>query len=400
MFIRNILPLAVLLVILTVSCQKIFIKPDPKSDVQKNFEMFWNDLNNGYPYFTEDNIDWDARYEQYSKMVTPSTSISQLYTYMTQMLKGFSDGHLGVEYNGDYYSNEKTQPNLGDLIRANNTGSQLPLNQTNVDLINGYIGFNEDAAEYYFTTINDTYVSNINTVSANNGFQNSSPTTISVYGNIDSKYSSSKNILYVNIATFNTEYSIENLLQKIIIDNPNADAMILDLRMNEGGSLGVMWDAMSVFLPKGVTALKYGYSREKVGPLPDNFGPEKYYGIFGKDNQKFLKPIVVLTNRLTISAAEHATMAMREIRKLTPGRKIKIIGDYTFGATSFIVQRTLPCGIKYTLVNSKTWNADHVIVEKTGVKPDEQVFLTASKVLAKQDEQMERAIEIIKNNTF
>ena len=30
--------------------------------------------------------------------------------------------------------------------------------------------------------------------------------------------------------------------------------------------------------------LKYAYNKEKVGPLPGNFGPEKYFAIFGKTN--------------------------------------------------------------------------------------------------------------------
>jgi C-terminal processing protease CtpA/Prc len=64
------------------------------------------------------------------------------------------------------------------------------------------------------------------------------------------------------------------------------------------------------------------------------------------------------------------------------------------------VERTLPNGIQYTLVNSKTSDINHVVVEKTGVRPDEQVFLTAEFVKAGRDQQMERAIEIITNNQF
>jgi C-terminal processing protease CtpA/Prc len=113
---------------------------------------------------------------------------------------------------------------------------------------------------------------------------------------------------------------------------------------------------------------------------------------------KFLGPVVVLTNRFTVSAAEHATMAMRQVKAYN--KQIKLVGDYTFGATSFIVQRTLPCGIEYTLVNNKTWDINRNIVERTGIKPDEFVYITESGLKNSIDEQMERAIEIIDKNQF
>jgi hypothetical protein len=389
--------ISVLVLLVLNSCQRIFIKPDPTGESEKNFEIFWNDLNNGYPYFVEDNIDWKARGDQYRKLVTKSTTTSQLYNYMTQMLEGFSDGHLSISYNGNNYSNEKVQPNLGELIRANSFGALLSNTFDNNRLINDYLGFQTQNPAYLFENINNNYLFNTQTVKANNGFVNSSETKVAAYGQINTKYSPVKNIQYINIATFNTDYSIENLLGEIFRQN-NSDALILDLRMNGGGSLGVMWNAMSVFMPSNVSELKYAYNKEKVGPLPANFGPEKYFAVGGRFNTKYLKPIVVLTNRLSISAAEHATMALREMKRYN--RNIKIVGDYTFGATSFIVERTLPNGIQYTLINSKTSDINRVNVEKTGVKPDEQVFLTAEAVRSGRDEQMERAIEIIENNQF
>ena len=374
------------------------IKPDPTGESQKNFEIFWNDLNNGYPYFEEDKIDWKARGEQYREMVTKSTTTAQLYGYMTRMLEGFSDGHLSVTYGGNYHSNEKVQPNLGELIRANSSGTLLDDTRENNRLINDYLGYQVSDPARTFENVNKNYLSDAQTVKAQNAFENSSETVVAIHSKIDTKFSSTKNIYYVNIATFNTEYSIENLLG-LIISNNNPDAIILDLRMNGGGSLGVMWNAMSVFMPQSVSELKYGFNREKVGPLPGNFGAEKYFAVFGRNNTKFTnKPVVVLVNRLSVSAAEHATMALREMKRYN--RNIKIVGDYTFGATSFIVERTLPNGIQYTLVNSKTSDINHVVVEKTGVKPDEQVFLTAGAVKLGRDEQMERAIEIIENNQF
>ncbi len=368
--------------ILTLSCTKLFIKPDSTSEPERNFEIFWNDINNGYPYFSEDNINWKDRYKQYKPLVTPSTSITQLYNYFTQMLSGFSDGHLSVKYNGNTYSNEKRESNDAQLVK--NDGSEFFITNSDVYYY------------YHFYRVNAIYLDSNSYVvkKATNGIANNlNEDTVCIYG-----YRKQDNILYINITSFLTHYSLDNLLVQIFKDYPDSKGLILDLRMNGGGNLGTMWNAMSVFMPEGISEVRYAYNKEKVGPLPENFGAETYFAIHGNNYPlTFTQPIVVLANRLTVSAAEHAVLALREINKVR-NKKIKIIGDYTFGATSFIVERTLPCGIQYTLVNNKTTDINHNIIERTGVRPDEFSYINDIKI--NQDDQMNRAIEIINTNAF
>jgi hypothetical protein len=370
------------------SCKKL-IKPDPSSSPEQNFEMFWNDVNNTYPYFVEDGIDWKARYEATRPTISSSTSIEQLYSHITSMLKGFSDGHLSVDYPGNPgypYQNEKANDEVLQLVRADQSGAPL----TYVDPIAYYYdNFNAISKSYM-----DPFTYGVYTAPdvVNPLLQD----TICMYGTMDNG-----NVLYVAILSFLTNAPLDVQLEKIFTQRPYSQAkgMVLDLRMNGGGNLGIMWDAMGVFIPagKGITEVKYAFNKQKVGPLPENFGVENYFSVPGNDGQqKYLKPVVVLTNRLTVSAAEHATMAMRQIGK-TAHPKIKIMGDYTFGATSFVVERTLPNGITYTLVNSKTWDINRVIVEKIGVKPDSLVYLTPV-IQQNQDEQLEGAIQVIRND--
>ncbi|MBC7390272.1 MAG: hypothetical protein H7329_13735 [Opitutaceae bacterium] len=384
MSLKKFLPFFIIGVI-NLSCNKLFIKPDGVSEPEKNFEIFWNDINNGYPYFVEDNINWKDRYKEYKTQVTSSTSITQLYTYFTKMLGGFSDGHLSVKYQGNSYSNEKRGPNSAQLVK--NDGSD--------DLVT-----TSDVFYYYhFYRINESYLDPDTYVvkKATNGIENGNEDTVCIYG-----YRQQDKILYINITSFLTKYRFDNLLVEIFSLYPDSKGLILDLRMNGGGNLATMWNAMSVFMPSGVSEVKYAFNKEKVGPLPENFGAETYFAIHGNYFQTtFSQPIVVLANRFTVSAAEHAVLALREINKVRQ-KKIKIIGDYTYGATSFIVERTLPCGIQYTLVNNKTTDINHNIIERTGVRPDEFSYLTASKIMDgnNPDEQLNRAIEIINTNVF
>lgn len=376
--------LAITCLVLSTSCKKLLIKPDPESSPERNFEMFWNDLNNGYPYFVEDNIDWKGRYDKYRPMISSSTTTDQLYTYMTEMLKGFSDGHLSVEYKEKSYSNEKTDYNWAQLVRKDASG-------TFVD--------SWDPIRYYVEHATHLAKSNLNPssyhfITASNLVTPTDQDTICHYGLIKDE-----NIVYVNITTFLTRTPLDAVLRDIFQSYPTATKLILDLRLNRGGNLGNMWNAIGVLLPPSLNELKYGYVKEKVGPLPENFGAEQYFAIFGTSGMpRFTGSIVLLTNRLSVSASEHATLAIKELKKYN--KKIKVVGDYTFGATSFIVQRTLPCEIKYTLVNSKTYDVNRTVVERTGVKPDEQVFLLESAVYSGIDNQLERAIEISKKDLF
>ena len=386
MFTKKLILVSILLIgLFSISCQKLFIKPDSDSAPERNFEIFWNDINNGYPYFVEDNINWKDRYNEYRPLITSSTSISQLFIYMGKMLSGFSDGHLSVQYLGKSFSNEKRGPNTAQLVREDGSATLI----TKADSI--YF--------YNFDRINKLYVDEdtYTEVIASSGIPNGSESTICIYG-----YRRSDNILYINITTFLTQYRLDNLLREIFSQYPNSKGLIFDLRMNGGGNLGTMWNAMSVFVPIGVAEVRYAFNKEKVGPLPENFGSETYFAVVPNNSlTRYTQPVVVLANRLTVSSAEHAVMVMREIRKKNY-KKIKIIGDYTYGATSFIVERTLPCGIQYTLVNNKTSDINHVVIERTGVVPDEFSYITASKISSDKnpDQEMNRALEIINTDSF
>lgn len=379
---RNQLLFIVLALGLSVlSCQKVLIKPDPTSDPERNFEMFWNDLNNGYPYFVEDKIDWKERYDAYRPTISSKTTAQQLFDTFGKMLKGFSDGHLHVEYNGQRpIQNEKTEAQFYQLVRANSSGASGSYD------INKYYYDN-----YMVITKNYLETGTYHEIMASDGVNPGSSELVCYYGLLQGT-----DILYFNITSFLTDYDFAPLLKGIFASNPSLQGMVLDLRMNSGGNLGTMWKALSVFV-KNNEELTYGYNKEKVGPLPENFGPERYFAVRGS-GLAFSKGIVVLANRFTVSSAEHATMAMRQAKKYNAN--IKIVGDYTFGATSFIVQRTLPIGINYTLVNNKTYDINKTIIERTGVKPDVLCYLTEDKIRQQIDEQLLKAKEIIVNNLF
>ena len=206
----------IIVALLVISCQRALIKPDGESGPERNFEIFWNDVHNGYPYFKEDKIDWRERYNKYRPLVSSSTTDSKLFEYMSEMLSGFSDGHLTVKYQGQVHSNEKTIPNIIDLVRGNSSGSRV----SSPDPIIYYLN--------HFRTISKKYVdaTSYTVVTASNGLASPTTDTVCIYG-----YINSDKIIYINIASFLTTYAFDELIRKIITQYPDSKVMILDLIM-------------------------------------------------------------------------------------------------------------------------------------------------------------------------
>jgi carboxyl-terminal processing protease len=87
-------------------------------------------------------------------------------------------------------------------------------------------------------------------------------------------------------------------------------------------------------------------SKTKNGKGKNDFTPWKEWYIKPK-GEYINKPIVVLTDRFTISAGERATMAFKTLPNVT------VLGDTTNGAHGTMIGRELANGWFYSLVPQK-----------------------------------------------
>ncbi|HEX8546607.1 MAG TPA: S41 family peptidase [Cytophagaceae bacterium] len=340
----------VCLAILISSCQKLFIEPNAESSVEQNFEIFWNDLNNTYPYFKRDNVDWQAVYDKYRPQVTSSTSKEKLAYIFTEMLTPLSDQHMSITTPFGSWSHPR--PHYEDNYDE--------------DVVHGILNQQQKPI------LGPDFPDETKTIE------------VGEYGIINRN---GNDYIYFRIETFLTKHSFERTLDSIINHNINAKGIILDVRNNLGGSIATLINLMGTFTSAPESRfITYALVKEKVGPLEDSYGLQQAYPIFKNAYTTYTKPVALLTNRYSISAAEHASLAMRKISKGF------IVGDTTFGATSFIVQRTLPNGFSYTSVNSITTDPQGKIYEKIGVPPTITVKTTPG-----NDEIIDRAIVEINN---
>jgi len=308
------------------ACKKLLITPDEVgNEPVRNFELFWNDVNKTYPFFEDDKIDWQAIYDKYRPMVNSKTSIESLFGIFVEMMEPLIDGHRSLSYQDYYWQNDAKY---------------------------------RRGAKYNFGVIEDLYLGNFSVKTQPDEFEPTEMDTALILGTtFGGKYA------YVGVRSFYTDYDLASLVRTHISSNPQYKGIILDLRNNGGGYLGTMWDLMGLFTNRDVPYATY---QPKVGPLPNNHMPlellsEPDFAI-PADGEFSNQKVVVITNRLCYSSTEHATLAAKQMG-------IPIIGDTTGGAMSIVVEKTLPNGIQYVLVNSRTLDINGKLWERLGVPP-------------------------------
>jgi carboxyl-terminal processing protease len=189
---------------------------------------------------------------------------------------------------------------------------------------------------------------------------------------------------YINLLQFN-EMADSKLYQAVKdLSDKGMKGLILDLRGNPGGLLEVAISTVSRFVPQDHGAVIIVESGEREVRKTD---PRKYLG--GK------WPLVVLTNRTSASASEIVAGAVKDNHAGT------IIGTTTFGKG--LVQTVLPLEgnaavlittAKYLTPSGKDINRSRE--QRGGVDPDIKVEVTEQQFLSKQDPQLKKAIEVLK----
>lgn len=152
-------------------------------------------------------------------------------------------------------------------------------------------------------------------------------------------------------------------------------SLVIDLRDNPGGLLSAVVDIADDILPKG-----------KIVYTEDKNGKKKYYN--AEDEDQLDMPLCVLVNGNSASASEIFAGAVKDRKAGT------LVGEKTFGKG--IVQGFFDLGddsyVKLTYSSYYT-PAGHNI-HKKGIQPNVTV---KDNEKTSQDEQLEKALEILKN---
>ena len=310
-------------------------------DPRGNFEALWSILDEHYCFFDSKNVDWDKVHDTYSRRISDRMTREELFIVCADMLAELRDGHvnLSAPFNTSYY-------------RA--WWSDYPQNFSKRLIEESYFNFN---------------------------YRQSSGM---MYGFLEN------NIGYIYYESFSSPVGEGNLDHALNFLS-TANGLIIDVRDNGGGSLTNVETFVARFIDRPTLV---GYISHKTGPGHNDFS-EPYaitYRPAQEGRVRWAKPIVVLTNRSTFSAANNFASVMKNL----PG--VTIVGSVTGGGSGVPFSSELPCGWGIRFSACSMLDA---LGESTegGITPSEgcAVDLAPMDALSGRDTILEKAIEILNN---
>jgi hypothetical protein len=282
-----------------------------------NFEALWKIIDTRYCYLDYKRINWDSIHLVYKLELKKDTSTEAVFDLMDRMLDELKDGHVNLytDFNRSRYWNWHLDslPNFSSSI----------LNSDR------YLGKNYRIA-----------------------------------GGL--KYAKIENgtIGYLYYGDFTASFSDANM-SSVFRYFSSCKALILDVRNNGGGSLEYSKTFASYFFEKETVT---GFLRHKTGAGHSSFSKPIKIITPAHEKIKWLRPVMVLTNSLSYSAANDFVNRM----KMAP--HAKIVGVKTGGGGGMPLSSELPNGwmVRFSAVpmyNSKMENTEW------GIEPDIRITM-------------------------
>lgn len=286
----------------------------------ENFEALWQLIDERYCFFAqaeeEFGLDWNDVYDKYKPIADTCRDELMLFDLLGDMLRELRDGHVNLSsmFGTSYYWDWQLKHpiNFSDSIQRNYLGTDFRMtNGIKYNILPDSIG-------------------------------------------------------YVYVESFSGSFGTNNL-SLMLYNLKECKAIILDIRGNGGGMITSAEKLASIFIKE---ELHYGYMQHKTGKGHNDFStPEPLY-LEPSESSRWLRPVVVLTNRSVYSAANHFVLIMRELPH------VAIVGDKTGGGSGMPLTGTLPNGWRVRLSACPTLDVKYRHTE-FGIDPDIKVDITS-----------------------
>ena len=204
-----------------------------------------------------------------------------------------------------------------------------------------------------------------------------------------------ENIGYMHYDAFTSEFS-DYLLNHILTEFKDCKGLIIDIRSNGGGSIANVNKLACRFTDKKKVLV--GYELIKTGPGHNEFGDtitnyldaKSIIGELENDNErvKFLKDVVVLTNRGVYSAANDFIRTMKVVDNAT------VIGDRSGGGGGIPASFDLPNGWNVRLSVTPMLDIDKQHTE-LGIDPDIKVDMAEDAYATGRDAILDTAVQYL-----
>jgi hypothetical protein len=356
----------ILILCILLSTCHVFLGPDPDISPEAVLKSLWKDFNEMHAYIDirmsyNKNFDsWDDvlnnKEKGYLRWLSSDMSGASLFYTCAAMLEELQDIHVGLFAPGHYY------------VFTSDPNSDVA----------------KEERAFYLSDISHYYLKD-------RGIQNN---TNFLYGTFSSD--SYADIGYIHISALNVDGpKPENMdwakkiddIVKYFHDN-NVKALIIDVRNNSGG-LGQTAEYIAARFAS--VQKNFMKSHEKNGPGRNDFSDPVIHRV-NPAGTRYTKPVALLTNKASVSAAEWFLMAMRTQSHVTH------LGTTTRGAFSSRTTRSMINGWYYTISAERVTDMDGIVYEGIGISP--YTVLTGyldegEQAIEHPDRQLERALEEI-----
>lgn len=314
----------------------------PSDTRQGNFDALWRTLDEHYCFFSykaeEYGLDWNEVRERYAPTISEGMTQAQLFEVLAKMTYELRDGHVNL-----YAAH--------DVARYGAWYDDYPMNYSD-SLEWKYLGRAEDYAQ----------ASSLR------------------YRILDD------NIGYVRCASFESDFGDGNL-QEMVRALMGCDGLIVDLRSNGGGMLTAAQHLASLFINE--TAV-IAYMSHKTGPGHDDFSTPEPVTLDPFRGLRWQKPVAILTNRRTYSAANAFVMYLKGLPNVT------VVGDRTGGGAGMPFSSELPCGWLLRFSACPTYDR-HMQLSEMGIDPDVKVDITSTDYARSVDTIIETARTLLRS---
>ncbi|MDE6206291.1 MAG: S41 family peptidase [Muribaculaceae bacterium] len=307
------------------------------NDYYGNFDALWTVVDEHYCFFREKDLDWEAVGEKYRAQISPDMDMHAFFDLCSDMLAELRDGHVNLSswFAVSYYRE---------------WWSAYPQNFDWRLIQERYLNFDyTTAGGMSYALLDDGKVG------------------------------------YCYYSTFSAPVS-DAFINDMFLSMRDAAGLILDLRDNGGGELTNVERIVAHFIDEPILA---GYITHKTGPGHGDFSkPYPYSYDPVSAGVLWLRPVIILTNRSTFSAANNLVQVMRRLPNVV------VIGDRTGGGSGAPLSSQIPCGWSVRFSASPIYDADMKLTEN-GIDPDLHIDMTPESIYEGHDNILDKAIELI-----
>lgn len=319
------------------------------SPPEEVFETVWQTFDERYALFEVKSINWQELHDTYRPRVTSETTEEELFSILTEMLSPLNDNHVIL-----------SAESLGRDFSAGYLGAYFE------DM--GLAGAMEFLSE---RPLPERYFSGPARTAGEDTF---------LYGWVED------GIGYVHFGGFADEAGSAAAVDGILEELAGARALIIDIRRNSGGDDRVGKAIADRFADR---KRLYMVTRDRIGPRHGDFDDPRYWHV-EPSAVAFTGPVILLTSRLSVSAAENFALAMRVLPHVT------VVGDTTSGCFADMEWHDLPNGWRFSVSRNLFVDYTGKCWEGIGVPPD--IHVPGEHIDGDVDRAFETALELLQGD--